>query len=930
MRKCRSSRAVLLATLAALSAFARADNEAINGPEHIVIDEPYAYAIKCGDGEACREGKYTWKLKVAAGAGFGVKLNDGKTEAVVTSATLGANTLGTSAVHSVNVTVTRNPNGPDSGEFTLTATAEDGAALEPRVIKWYRAAPNGLKAPALVDTKFTVGESYEFKLVDGQSNSNVPNQPIALTALDGVSIAKGSTALKVGDTVTLGETLKLTLQTSGSHSFSFHQVVRDANNRPTDDTDFLIVTYAKLSEIKFDPSTLALRKGMKSAVKALISAEGGELQGEWKWEMSGKLKVQDDSDKTNTIAFEATGPGPATLDVTFTPTQKVGDETQKGTPVMGHYEFTVGEAISRISLDLATNTLTVGSKTVARVRVFDEKGIQTTLPKKIQLDTSDSLRAKTIDETVDDSDIEVSATKESAEVQTLTVTVKLDDDPDHPIKGVFEFKVATIADFLPISVKLFQVDDETVRNTFGAEMLRDFFVMQVDVLANTKDFEQKLGKKIDSLIVYGSAFDTGVTLQKYDFDPEDKSPAGKKKKKKWVDVTLDDVVGDFTPAHENESNAIPFEFKEQGVGRIGDDAIMTRSGAGLAVLEGSSLRFRINRDRKVIILNGDDATKEDQVVRWCVARGDDFYLGEAEMNEAGTLIGRKAGLVKVEAKNQKGTTLAWIPVRILPSTGLKVTKAQSTNLAVGIPYFLDLGDPTGYSFALSTQGVIFDKETLLVRGIRAGLVTITATKDTTKYTYILNFMDVGSQVELPPSVFDTPDGLKRVKTRFRYAPVKQEMLLLSHDQREFSAPAKIAERVLDTFGQVLGFLVGRGSIDLTSKRGVWPSGVLTLGKPILGLFYPDRSNSHRDALITQGMKEIEEVPANGRLTKYIFFPRTDITNMLPNKKVRIASVDTNVFRISVGIVSKLDAVGENGGQSKQATGSGSGTGGGGK
>jgi hypothetical protein len=57
------------------------------------------------------------------------------------------------------------------------------------------------------------------------------------------------------------------------------------------------------------------------------------------------------------------------------------------------------------------------------------------------------------------------------------------------------------------------------------------------------------------------------------------------------------------------------------------------------------------------------------------------------------------------------------------------------------------------------------------------------------------------------------------------------------------------------------------------------------------------------------MRQIEEIPYGGEITKVLLFPRKPFRGIMRGNLVRIAEIDTSYFNISVAIIDKRQNAG---------------------
>ena len=529
------------------------------------------------------------------------------------------------------------------------------------------------------------------------------------------------------------------------------------------------------------------------------------------------------------------------------------------------------------------------------VRLFDDQGN----PVK---DTEYSLTEVKLDETAATGDaaatpantaISLSIDSESArkddfiaqasEPGTFNIVATVTTSNGQKISGKVTLECVSLVDFSKIGVDIDPVDDNTVRDTFGPSIAKNYHVVKVRLLNDLRQLAD--GTDADSILVYGSSFDVGVRMYKKWVG---KAPAGEEG---WKPVEESDLTEKWSMSKSSDVNSVPREFQEAILpsgGQLGQMSIQQMPTIALAV--GDMMRFRIPN-----VTN----------VKWVATPDSCASMGADD----GVLVAQSPGLVRVEGTCSSTGNKGFYMVRVLPKTGTTIDLTHPiTDVGTGYRMPIKWEGDGAISAEISPKGsASFDPESGLVAFNKAGLVaiTFTRTKDGVPAGSLpvsFTVYDRNSLAKLPPSVYMTPDGLQYVTTRLRYRPLTTELMLLAHNSREFRTGDAGGRRFVDTVVQIVTLGVaanifkGRTAEITTLAASALP--------PLFNIWTPDMSENHRAALLTQGMKSLEEVPFGAEIVRFVFFPKTDIYGVLPNKVVRIESVDTSQFFIPVGVIKR--------------------------
>lgn len=137
-----------------------------------------------------------------------------------------------------------------------------------------------------------------------------------------------------------------------------------------------------------------------------------------------------------------------------------------------------------------------------------------------------------------------------------------------------------------------------------------------------------------------------------------------------------------------------------------------------------------------------------------------------------------------------------------------------------------------------------------------------------------------------------------------YRPLMFEMVVNTADRREGRS---LRSKVFDTLE-----LVGLGTSFSSAIRFPRPGRDLpiisdrftNLLVPGLEKLFPSLQEQHRQNIVSQVMKPLEEVPFGSDVTRVLFIPKRPLRGIMPDHKVRISQICPYYFKIKVAIVDK--------------------------
>lgn len=139
-----------------------------------------------------------------------------------------------------------------------------------------------------------------------------------------------------------------------------------------------------------------------------------------------------------------------------------------------------------------------------------------------------------------------------------------------------------------------------------------------------------------------------------------------------------------------------------------------------------------------------------------------------------------------------------------------------------------------------------------------------------------------------------------------YRPYTFEMVANTHDRRDERSTRARVLRALEAAGSATSFItsiaVPGGSSDLPLGLEKYRNMFL----PGVDRLFPSLKEVHRQNLISQLMKPLEEVPSGSDISRVLFFPKREMSGVLPGYKVRINGISTYELKIQVAVVKKTN------------------------
>lgn len=141
-----------------------------------------------------------------------------------------------------------------------------------------------------------------------------------------------------------------------------------------------------------------------------------------------------------------------------------------------------------------------------------------------------------------------------------------------------------------------------------------------------------------------------------------------------------------------------------------------------------------------------------------------------------------------------------------------------------------------------------------------------------------------------------------------YRPFTFEMMVNTVDRRDNRSLRSRIFKVLDFIGTSTSFVTSVAVPGASSDLPLGLEKYRNLLLPGLDKLYPNFKEQQRQNIVSQAMKEIEEIPFGSDITRVIFIPKKSIHGLVRGHDVRISEVCPFFFRVQVAIVKKHGVV----------------------
>ncbi len=143
---------------------------------------------------------------------------------------------------------------------------------------------------------------------------------------------------------------------------------------------------------------------------------------------------------------------------------------------------------------------------------------------------------------------------------------------------------------------------------------------------------------------------------------------------------------------------------------------------------------------------------------------------------------------------------------------------------------------------------------------------------------------------------------------FTYRPYMLEMMVNTGDRRDERSPRTRTFRTMSAIGTIASFIT---SVAVPGPQSDIPLGIekfTSLLIPGIEKLWPNLRETHRQNLISQTMKNIEEIPAGSDLSRVLFFPKRSFRGLVQNHETRVSQICPYRFDIEVAVINKKTPV----------------------
>jgi hypothetical protein len=164
---------------------------------------------------------------------------------------------------------------------------------------------------------------------------------------------------------------------------------------------------------------------------------------------------------------------------------------------------------------------------------------------------------------------------------------------------------------------------------------------------------------------------------------------------------------------------------------------------------------------------------------------------------------------------------------------------------------------------------------------------------------------IGPRQYLPPTEPNLKtDEEPTCRGTITYRPLTFEMVVNTSDRRDERSFRSRAFQLANLVGTGFSFVT---AVAVPGSQSDLPLGLekyTNLFLPGMEKLFPSKQEFHRQNLVSQVMKPIEEIPFGADLTRVLFVPRKGIRGLIPGHIVRISQICPYYFKAQVAIIKK--------------------------
>lgn len=517
------------------------------------------------------------------------------------------------------------------------------------------------------------------------------------------------------------------------------------------------------------------------------------------------------------------------------------------------------------------------------------------------------------------------------------------------INGKIFIRMGEVAKFAPLRVKLDVMDQRTAQDLYGEVTSDEYYVLTVRLFNNLKDQETNEFTGA-SILAYSSSIEVAVGMEKkFDRDSDTDFPnvigkdasnrIARERSKAAEDIALNQAQADIAAAKsghqelldaaaaqrsaEHEAARLKENFyqRKKEAAEKRDAAARLRRRAGTE-REQSEKLIEIARRRRQSATDLRRNAQNDPVPER-IARAERAERDADQAEREATITQRAA-----EAANGRAETALneWEAAAAAERSAFNNANAQVEAVRLAYDRTASARDSiaranqarTPISQSLATRS---DPDTAYDDGrwhsvTPDDFVRITKPKEDPDFRRSLYTEKIPDTALNDLTTMAEDSGAQIKETRREeeqepicvgtttYRPFTFEMMVNTVDRRDGRGRRSIAFKLLEA--------IGTGTSFVTAIAVPGPGSDLPLGLekfrnlliPGAERLYPSVKEQQRQNIVSQAMKEIEEIPFGSDITRVIFIPRKPMRGMVKGHEARISEVCPYYFKVEVAIVKK--------------------------
>lgn len=433
-----------------------------------------------------------------------------------------------------------------------------------------------------------------------------------------------------------------------------------------------------------------------------------------------------------------------------------------------------------------------------------------------------------------------SAGRKKRRPSQIRVTARAVVQGDQEVKSTLVVRMAEVAKFAPLRVKLNIMDELTATDLYGGPMAKEYYVLMVRLLNNMKDPDngQYTGT---SILAYSSSVEVAVGLEKR-FNPDLKS---------GITVLSGDKARELD---KQRSEQVLENLKAQ----VQADSSLS---AGLrSRLTAAADRVKQTEKEALTAEREAESTEES-------ARSDNRLAAELSRKRTTARRARE----KADRALDELTKLQASLTKILVGARLPFPNAESL-----IPPRTAINDgrwyPASREDLIQVPGPFFNP----------------------------NRFPLPKLEELPEHSYGEPPCINTIT----YRPFTFEMMVNTTDRREQRTFRAQFFRLLEGVGLATSFITAIAVPPSSSDLPLGLEKYSNLFLPGANKLYPDYKEQHRQNIVSQAMKPIEEIPFGSDISRVVFIPKKSIRGLISGHDARISQICPYFFRVEVAIIKK--------------------------